>query len=125
MHAHFAIRRHGRGFALLNLTTLTLAALALAALALGAAAPVAAGGSVMMPQDTQARMYRSQAQQNRQLGSRQAAAPAAGSGYGGLDPVAGGTGNLSIGGVSQSNSRNLREVNTYVNGDIINLNKGH
>ena len=119
MHAHFATRRQSLGFALLHLTTL-----ALAALTLGTAAPATAGGSGM-PQDTQAKMYRLQAQQNRQTGSRQVAAPAAGSGYGGLDPVAGGTGNLSIGGVSQSNSRNLREVNTFVNGDIINLSRGN
>lgn len=116
MHAPVRTRRQA-------LVLITLSVLALGAL--GAVAPAAAGGSGM-PQGSQAKIYRMQAQQNRQIGSRQAAAsaptPAAGSGYA-LDPVAGGTGNLSIGSLGQSDTRNLRELNTVVNGDIININR--
>jgi hypothetical protein len=82
-----------------------------------------AGGTAGLPHAIDAKMNRLQAQQNYAAGRRCHDGMAGGF----ADPrtAAGGTGNLTIGDFSQSNNRGLREVNILVDGDIINLSKGH
>jgi hypothetical protein len=104
-------------------TTFTALTLAILTLTL-AAGPAAAGGANGVPQNISARMVRLQAQQNYATGRDRAAG--AGGDSGAADPsvAAGGTGTLIIGDFSRTDTRNLRESNILVNGDIINWNSG-
>lgn len=106
-----------------NPTTLTALTLTILTLTVPAG-PAAAGGASGVPQNISARMYRMQAEQNYATGRDRATGTSGDSGYADPSVAASGTGTLVIGDFSRTDTRNLRESNILVNGDIINWNSG-
>ena len=98
-------------------------AITTAVLSIFVSAPVDATGLYGIPQDINAKMYRLIAQQNRL--SADGTAYACGSGSWPSCTGATGSGNLSLGGISQTSILAPVDMTILVNGDIININRDH
>jgi hypothetical protein len=99
-------------------------AITTAVLSIFVSAPVNATGLYGIPQDINAKMYRLMAQQNRL--SEDGTAYACGSGsWPSYTGIATGSGNLSLGAISQTSILAPVDMTILVDGDIVNINRGH